>query len=98
MGFFDDVFIPADALQHPSKLYPLIVAFLPFLDFEKHFYLLSSHLGIWFIYVRFTSSTFFMLFEALISSSNEQEQLWAWEYDTGEGKHDLYMDIDEEIR
>lgn len=41
---------------------------------------------------------FFMLFEALISSSNEQEQLWAWEYDTGEGKHDLYMDIDEEIR
>ncbi|PVD38233.1 hypothetical protein C0Q70_00844 [Pomacea canaliculata] len=49
MGFFDDVFIPADALQHPSKF-------------------------------------------------NEQEQLWAWEYDTGEGKHDLYMDIDEEIR
>ncbi|KAK7502295.1 hypothetical protein BaRGS_00006248, partial [Batillaria attramentaria] len=27
-----------------------------------------------------------------------KEQLWAWEYDTEEGKHDLYLDIGEEIR
>ena len=31
-------------------------------------------------------------------SSNEKEQLWAWEYMTEEGKHDLYIDIGEEIR
>jgi len=23
MGFFDDITIPADSLQHPSRLYPL---------------------------------------------------------------------------
>lgn len=22
MGFFDDILIPADAMQHPSRLYP----------------------------------------------------------------------------
>jgi len=27
MGFFDDIFIPEDALHHPSKLYPLKVWF-----------------------------------------------------------------------
>uniref|UniRef100_K1PAV3 DNA-directed RNA polymerase III subunit RPC8 n=1 Tax=Magallana gigas TaxID=29159 RepID=K1PAV3_MAGGI len=26
------------------------------------------------------------------------EQLWAWEYETDDGKHDLFMDIGEEIR
>ena len=31
-------------------------------------------------------------------SSNEKEQLWAWEYMTDDGKHDLYIDIGEEIR
>uniref|UniRef100_A0A8W8I3Z3 DNA-directed RNA polymerase III subunit RPC8 n=1 Tax=Magallana gigas TaxID=29159 RepID=A0A8W8I3Z3_MAGGI len=49
IGIFDDILIPADAMQHPSRLYPF-------------------------------------------------EQLWAWEYETDDGKHDLFMDIGEEIR
>jgi len=24
MGFFDDIVIPADAMQHPTRLYPLL--------------------------------------------------------------------------
>uniref|UniRef100_A0A8W8I3Z9 RNA polymerase III subunit Rpc25 domain-containing protein n=1 Tax=Magallana gigas TaxID=29159 RepID=A0A8W8I3Z9_MAGGI len=28
----------------------------------------------------------------------QHEQLWAWEYETDDGKHDLFMDIGEEIR
>ena len=31
-------------------------------------------------------------------SSDEGEQLWVWEYATEDGKHDLYMDLGEEIR
>lgn len=30
--------------------------------------------------------------------SDEDEQLWVWEYTTDEGGHDLFMDINEEIR
>lgn len=30
--------------------------------------------------------------------SDEEEQLWVWEYGTEEGTHDLFMDIGEEIR
>ncbi|KAI0218328.1 DNA-directed RNA polymerase III subunit RPC8, partial [Lamellibrachia satsuma] len=29
---------------------------------------------------------------------DESEQLWVWEYATDDGKHDLYMDLGEEIR
>ena len=29
---------------------------------------------------------------------DEKEQLFVWQYDTGESTHDLYMDIGEEIR
>lgn len=49
MGFFDDINIPADSMQQPSK----------FVD---------------------------------------KEQLWAWEYEMEDEKHDLFMDIGEEIR
>ncbi|XP_002163071.3 DNA-directed RNA polymerase III subunit RPC8 isoform X1 [Hydra vulgaris] len=28
----------------------------------------------------------------------DAEQLWVWQYETEEGSHDLYMDINEEIR
>ncbi|KAK6171402.1 hypothetical protein SNE40_019598 [Patella caerulea] len=50
MGFFDDILIPADALQHPARF-------------------------------------------------DEEEQLWAWEYEVDEDtKHQLFMDIGEEIR
>lgn len=30
--------------------------------------------------------------------SDENEQVWVWEYETDEGAHDLYMDQGEEIR
>ena len=30
--------------------------------------------------------------------SDKEEQLWVWEYEAEDGKHDMYMDIDEEIR
>ena len=30
--------------------------------------------------------------------SDEDEQLWVWEYTTDDGGHDLFMDINEEIR
>ena len=30
--------------------------------------------------------------------SDEGEQLWIWEYEMDDGKHDLFMDIGEEIR
>ncbi|CAG2211149.1 POLR3H [Mytilus edulis] len=49
MGFFDDILIPADAMQHPSRF-------------------------------------------------DDKEQLWAWSYEVEEEKHDLFMDIGEEIR
>ncbi|XP_013418028.1 DNA-directed RNA polymerase III subunit RPC8 [Lingula anatina] len=49
LEFFDDILIPSDALQHPSRF-------------------------------------------------DEREQLWVWEYMVDEEKHDLYMDVGEEIR
>nr|CAG4638731.1 EOG090X0DHL [Cyclestheria hislopi] len=49
LGFFDDIIIPAENLQHPSRF-------------------------------------------------DEAEHLWVWEYQTDEGKHDLFMDTGEEIR
>eukprot|EP00106_Octopus_bimaculoides_P008018 XP_014775460.1 PREDICTED: DNA-directed RNA polymerase III subunit RPC8-like [Octopus bimaculoides] len=49
LGFFDDILIPSDALQHPSRF-------------------------------------------------DEQEQLWVWLYEAEDEKHDLFMDIGEEIR
>ncbi len=33
-----------------------------------------------------------------LSSSDETEQLWVWQYETDEDKHDLFMDVGEEIR
>ena len=30
--------------------------------------------------------------------SDEGEQLWVWQYETEDGKHDLFMDVGEEIR
>lgn len=35
---------------------------------------------------------------SLTNLSDEEEQLWVWEYETDEGTHDLFMDINEEIR
>lgn len=29
---------------------------------------------------------------------DEEENLWVWEYETADGKHDMFMDIGEEIR
>ena len=49
LGFFDDIIIPAENLQHPSRF-------------------------------------------------DETEHLWIWEYQTDDGKHDLFMDTGEEIR
>ncbi|XP_064618120.1 DNA-directed RNA polymerase III subunit RPC8-like [Liolophura sinensis] len=49
LGFFDDILLPSDSLQHPSRF-------------------------------------------------DEAEQLWVWEYETEDGKHDLFMDPGEEIR
>ena len=43
LGFFDDIIIPAENLQHPSRF-------------------------------------------------DETEHLWIWEYQTDDGKHDLFMD------
>lgn len=49
LGFFDDIIITSDSLQHPTRF-------------------------------------------------DENEQLWAWEYEVEDSKHDLFMDIGEEIR
>jgi len=49
LGFFDDITIQAENLQHPSRF-------------------------------------------------DEAEHVWIWEYQTDEGKHDLFMDTGEEIR
>ncbi|XP_077979998.1 DNA-directed RNA polymerase III subunit RPC8-like [Glandiceps talaboti] len=32
------------------------------------------------------------------SKFDEAEQVWVWEYETEEGTHDLFMDVNEEIR
>nr|CAG4637344.1 EOG090X0DHL [Ceriodaphnia reticulata]SVE73189.1 EOG090X0DHL [Ceriodaphnia reticulata] len=49
LGFFDDIFIPAENLQNTSRF-------------------------------------------------DETEHAWIWEYESEEGKHDLFMDTGEEIR
>ncbi|KAK3091391.1 hypothetical protein FSP39_019529 [Pinctada imbricata] len=49
LGLFDDIIIPADSMQHPSRF-------------------------------------------------DDKEQLWAWEYQVEDSKHDLYMEIGEEVR
>ncbi|XP_014296147.1 DNA-directed RNA polymerase III subunit RPC8 [Microplitis demolitor] len=50
LGFFEDIIIPPNKLQHPSRF-------------------------------------------------DQTEQVWVWEYDTGDGeKHDLFMDIGEPLR
>ncbi|XP_064479009.1 DNA-directed RNA polymerase III subunit RPC8-like [Ornithodoros turicata] len=49
MGFFDDILIPPNALQHPSRF-------------------------------------------------DEAEQLWVWEYESEDKKHDMFMDLGEQIR
>jgi len=43
----------------------------------------------------YTAADLFLLNDTL---SDEDEQLWVWEYTTDEGGHDLFMDINEEIR
>ena len=30
--------------------------------------------------------------------SDQEEQLWVWEYETDEGKHDMFLDEGEQIR
>ena len=30
--------------------------------------------------------------------SDREEQVWVWEYETEDGKHDMFMDEGEEIR
>lgn len=49
LGFFDDIMIPHQSLQHPKRF-------------------------------------------------DQEEQLWVWEYSAEGGGHDLFMDIDEEVR
>lgn len=49
MGFFDDILITPDGLQHPSRF-------------------------------------------------DEAEQLWVWQYESEDGKHDMFMDLGEQIR
>ncbi|KAI1278076.1 DNA-directed RNA polymerase III subunit RPC8 [Halotydeus destructor] len=49
LGFFDDILIPRECLQEPSRF-------------------------------------------------DEKEQLWVWEYDSDEGKHEMFMDVGERIR
>ncbi|XP_077490494.1 RNA polymerase III subunit H [Amblyomma americanum] len=49
MGFFDDILITPDGLQHPSRF-------------------------------------------------DEAEQLWVWQYESDDGKHDMFMDLGEQIR
>ncbi|XP_077526821.1 RNA polymerase III subunit H [Haemaphysalis longicornis] len=49
MGFFDDILITPDGLQHPSRF-------------------------------------------------DEAEQLWVWQYECEGGKHDMFMDLGEQIR
>lgn len=43
----------------------------------------------------YTAADWFLFNHTL---SDEDEQLWVWEYTTDEGGHDLFMDINEEIR
>lgn len=39
------------------------------------------------------------LFNVVASSlSDETEQVWVWQYESEDGTHDLFMDINEEIR
>ncbi|CAK8696330.1 DNA-directed RNA polymerase III subunit RPC8-like [Clavelina lepadiformis] len=49
LGFFDDIVVPPEGLQQPSKF-------------------------------------------------DDSEQVWVWEYETEEGTHDLFMDINEPVR
>ena len=35
---------------------------------------------------------------ALMFASDDDEQLWVWEYETDDGSHDLFMDANEPIR
>ena len=30
--------------------------------------------------------------------SDQEEQLWVWQYEAEDGTHDMFMDIDEEVR
>ena len=39
-----------------------------------------------------------LIIVSLAFYSNENEQLWAWEYQTEEGSHNLYIEIGEEVR
>ena len=40
----------------------------------------------------------FTIFLDIVVHSDQKEQLWVWEYEMEGGKHDMFMDIDEEIR
>ena len=35
---------------------------------------------------------------ALTKYSDDEEQLWVWQYETEDGSHDLFMDANEPIR
>ena len=41
---------------------------------------------------------YLMFFLTILSTSNQDEQLWVWQYETEDGTHELFMDIGEDIR
>lgn len=54
-----------------------------------HFFLFLCHLLLCTKYLKSLTSKYI---------SDEDEQLWVWEYKTDDEGHDLFMDINEEIR
>ena len=34
----------------------------------------------------------------LCCHSDHEEQLWVWQYEAEDGRHDLFMDVEEEVR
>ena len=40
----------------------------------------------------------FSLMVSAVLFSDREEQVWVWEYQTEDGKHDMFMDEGEEIR
>jgi DNA-directed RNA polymerase III subunit RPC8 len=94
----DSYIFPGDGSSHTRVTFRFVV-FRPFIDeILVGKVKSSSREGI------HISMTFFD--DIFIPSSNlptptrfdETEQLYVWQYDTGESVHDLYIDIGEEIR
>jgi DNA-directed RNA polymerase III subunit RPC8 len=94
----DSYIFPGDGSSHTRVTFRFVV-FRPFIDeILVGKVKSSSREGI------YVSMTFFD--DIFIPSTNlptptrfdETEQLYVWQYDTGESVHDLYIDIGEEIR